>query len=530
MYIEPNTTIRLLKNCPLDPSYDHTIYFATEGAQVSYFQGLTKYTLTNQTYQRVNRGTMRVAYKAEDLYDCNYLMFQNSAFGSKWFYAFIKSVEYVNNVTSEITFEVDVMQTWFFDCEIHDCFVERNHVLDDTPFTWFASEPLTPSEYLVDASEIWLGYTQTLGYAPYITLVASKVYQLDDGEGANRTAGGKVYSGIYSGLWYYSVPVTSYTLINEMIDLLDGIGAGDAIVGIYMSPYPVTENAFHKDIDTPIDTTKTNFSGYTVKNNKMLQYPFVRIKIKSTDGNEMELKPELVAGDKLSGRFWFSTSLPPSITFTPAYANIASNWDYAIQYAENPQCAWSSNLYANWQAQNMVANAMNKMSSIGTLAVAGAALATAPVTGPLAVAAAGKAISSTAGATSPWSTEHKMSMLPGKAGGVPNSGSVNYAFNRIGFEGWCYRVHPYEARMFDEYFDRFGYAINEIRRPNRTGRPHWCYLKTREIGLTGSVPADDMELIKNIYNRGVTFWNNGDEVGDYSLDNRLANTNTQGGD
>lgn len=56
---------------------------------------------------------MRVEKKAEDLYDCNYLAFQNTSFGSKWFYAFITSVEYVNNITSEITFEIDVLQTYF---------------------------------------------------------------------------------------------------------------------------------------------------------------------------------------------------------------------------------------------------------------------------------------------------------------------------------------------------------------------------------------------------------------------------------
>ena len=49
MYIEPNTTIRLLKNCPLDNTYDHTIWFADKGSQTSYFRGLTKYVLSEQT-------------------------------------------------------------------------------------------------------------------------------------------------------------------------------------------------------------------------------------------------------------------------------------------------------------------------------------------------------------------------------------------------------------------------------------------------------------------------------------------------
>ena len=82
MYIEPNTNIRILKDVPLDTTYDHTIYFSSATSQTNYFAGLTKYNLNNQTYQRVKRGYARVQRKAEDLYDCNYMMFQNSAYGN----------------------------------------------------------------------------------------------------------------------------------------------------------------------------------------------------------------------------------------------------------------------------------------------------------------------------------------------------------------------------------------------------------------------------------------------------------------
>lgn len=48
-----------------------------------------------------------VGINAENLYDCNYIMFQNASFGTKWFYAFITSVAYENNETSRITMEID---------------------------------------------------------------------------------------------------------------------------------------------------------------------------------------------------------------------------------------------------------------------------------------------------------------------------------------------------------------------------------------------------------------------------------------
>ena len=148
MYIEPNTNIRILKDVPLDTTYDHTIYFSSATAQTNYFAGLTKYNLNNQTYQRVKRGYARVQRKAEDLYDCNYMMFQNSAYGNKWFYAFITSVEYVNNVTSEITFEIDDIQSWFFDFTLDQCFVEREHTITDNIGEHIEPESVEMGEYV----------------------------------------------------------------------------------------------------------------------------------------------------------------------------------------------------------------------------------------------------------------------------------------------------------------------------------------------------------------------------------------------
>ena len=49
MYIAPNTNIRILKNVPLDTSYDHTIWFDSASAQSTYFIGKQKYNLATYT-------------------------------------------------------------------------------------------------------------------------------------------------------------------------------------------------------------------------------------------------------------------------------------------------------------------------------------------------------------------------------------------------------------------------------------------------------------------------------------------------
>ena len=131
MKVFPDTTLKILTGCPCDPDYEHTLYFAHESAQKNYFSSISKYTVNAMSYQRAKRGRIRVQYKVENLYDCNYIMFQNTAFGDKWFYAFIDDVTYVNNITSEISYTIDVMQTWLFDMQLQQCFVEREHSVTD---------------------------------------------------------------------------------------------------------------------------------------------------------------------------------------------------------------------------------------------------------------------------------------------------------------------------------------------------------------------------------------------------------------
>lgn len=133
MYIQPNTTVRLLTGVPLDNTYAHTLYFANKSSQTSYFESKTKAgcLLSNLSYQRYTKGSLRIQKLADDIYDCNYMMFQNTAYGNKWFYAFINNIEYVSNTVCEITYEIDVIQTWFFDVTLLQSFVEREHSATD---------------------------------------------------------------------------------------------------------------------------------------------------------------------------------------------------------------------------------------------------------------------------------------------------------------------------------------------------------------------------------------------------------------
>ena len=133
---------------------------------------------------------MRVGYSADNIYDCNYLMFQNTNFGNKWFYAFINSVEYINNDVAEIQFEIDDIQTWFFDFDFNSTYVLRQHSYTDIIGENILPEPVMIGEYWHDSSS-W----ESLISRDFIYIVA--VCDLGTPSSGTGSIAGKLYNNMY---------------------------------------------------------------------------------------------------------------------------------------------------------------------------------------------------------------------------------------------------------------------------------------------------------------------------------------------
>lgn len=101
-----------------------------------------------------------------------------------------------------------------------------------------------------------------------------------------------------------------------------------------------------------------------------------------------------------------------------------------------------------------------------------------------------------------------------------NNGGVNVSCKKNNFYYGRCSVQRQYAKMIDDYFTMYGYAIKSVGRIQKQARPHWTYIKTVGCVIAGSIPSDDSRKIIEIYDRGITFWRNGNEVGNYELDNR----------
>ena len=57
--------------------------------------------------------------------------------------------------------------------------------------------------------------------------------------------------------------------------------------------------------------------------------------------------------------------------------------------------------------------------------------------------------------------------------------------------------------------------ISMVKVPNFKGRSGFNFVKTTDAMITGGVPMNDLDQIKQMFNNGVTIWHDPWNVGNY---------------
>lgn len=222
----PNTTVRLLNNVPLFSDNKNQLTFANVSDQESFFIQKTFRTYDNLTYQR-KTSYLHIPENADHLINVNYMMYRNSDFGTKWFYAFVTNIEYVNDSSSIITFELDAYQTFQFDIQILNSFVEREHVADDTVGLHTVPENLETGPYIATSE----GHFTAGALNVYIMVTESleQPYWKEPG----------IVGGFPVPVYWASLGnVGDFTsaALKEIIDTYAREGKSNAIVAVFTAP------------------------------------------------------------------------------------------------------------------------------------------------------------------------------------------------------------------------------------------------------------------------------------------------------
>lgn len=523
-YIAPNSTIRLYANVPLDNSYTNTLWFNSLAEQESYFHGTASViaTLSNQYYQRASKNTLKIQYPVGSCYNCNYLAFRNSSFENKWFYAFVTNVEYVNNEVTEITYELDYMQSFLKDVSIVSCFVEREHCLpsEDVEGNFILPEPVTVEDYLYD------GYSKIYDASRVRFLVLTN-------EKDSLSTQGKIL-----GNNFYGCDVWCYDSASGVNDLLDEYKTKpESVMGIYAIPADaITENGPVSILNTaPVELPYTLvnpfvFGSYSPRNRKLFTFPYSGIVVGDSSGNTKIFRREF-----FSNGYKFNivkNILPPvSVSIYPSgYRRSGSGGlvGDTITLSGFPVGCWAYNAYdyyANREKENFPISLLSGATSAGMGALS--AVAMGAVTGnPVSLASAGAMaglsfLSGTArNIIGSMQAMNNARFAPDILGGSTQSNSGAFASGTAGIYAGHAKIPEENARSIDHFFSLYGYQTNKVKVPNVTGRSQFNYVKVAgdmfEPLANGKVNAFDISRMNMIVNNGITFWHNFSAVGNYS--------------
>lgn len=573
MYIAPQGNIRLLTNVPLEPSYEHTLLFDTQLEQEQYFLSKTHFNLTAQSYTRKGRNALRIEKRADELINCNYLMFKNTGFVQplleKWYYAFITDVEYKNNEVSIVYFQLDVMQTWLFDYQLKECFVEREHTVTDNVGDNLVEEDIRLSEYTAYNDGVvphFENYSIVIATGCVPTLMPDD--PMIDSTYPCIDATPKFYNGLYSAIAFLVFPITgtnwettvSYRRMIVTLNSIKNAGRDDEIIAIYMMPTDfvtdgnlnptITPTKYEYTMPSEIRLWTYNDNGVvkSPKNKKLYTYPYSYLYVFSSDNNTNEYRAEYFKNGVPKFCLEGAMGFPPQIQLTPIdYNNVNAqdlpNYNESVVLNDYPMCGWVSDTFKAWLAQNRGKIITEAGTLLGGLVLAGTGMsAAASLSTSASTALVPATLTEGAGIgsqTVPYTFNEAPLMGLAKPVGnltqlistgisvsqMPNSlkgsyrGVVSLSTKQLGFRCFTMRPRDQQAAMIDDYFSKFGYACKRIKIPNISARPHWNYVKTINCVITGSIPARIAEQIISIYDNGITFWKNPTEVGNYELDN-----------
>ena len=388
-WIYPNSTIHLLENIPLTNAYIHTVDYSDRSAQLQDFLSYNVLTLDNYTYIRNN--SIKIEGQIKNLYAVNYLLFKNTNFENKWFYAFVTNVEYLNNETCIITYEIDIMQTYLFDFMAMPSYVERETVAHDDLFASLTDEELEVGEYQVKSA-----YHPDIFDSDSLVPIVGVSRRISDSSDDFIISANKLY-GMSTYETYYVF--NNHNELSRFYDFYRNNGNTEDLLEMFLFPFeflrnvPLTQDhqGFYYMTSTANGTTvqdikysiakaikgTTTFDNYIPKNAKMYNSPYMKIVVTDLEGNSVEYSPEYFntqlnpqAGDS-ADNIYFTIKMPvnsiPQPQVLPHFYKSRTKFNYSYLFVGSSfgQMPLVTDTYAAWLAMNssQLQNQFNVMAS-----------------------------------------------------------------------------------------------------------------------------------------------------------------------
>lgn len=562
----PNSELYLIANVPLTPNYEYTLDFDSLSQQTAYFNSKISSILTiNEDYSYISHSQkINICVNIEELHNINYLKFKNA---DKWIYAFILNKEYIHDKCTAITFKVDVLQTFMFDYEIDESFVEREH----------QDRYITPTQryYNLETENLDIGKNYKILSRKIIkTTIQNYIREQCLGElyfvllqfNSNKVTGTITAKTLQTSLFSMIVPVfVPYSSTNfdvyidsdkllSLTELQDYFGDSPELLKMAILPYISDGCILLKDIDQTnhkinltatcdigtvtinehttkglrpayIDTTLDNVSGSallpsiktfnaTINDLKNIEYesklytsPYYYYKLIYQD-NEQPIYNEFLTNDKninLKGKLSSNGATKLKI-YADEYNNDTGNYLQPNEYLNlvvDNELPLRTDAYAQYLRNNSVSARAGVLTNI-TSNIAGGIIGYASTGSVLPLISAG--ISSAQNIASDLIKKQDLKQTPDTIKNIGFDVTYWFADNQIFPRFECYGIQEQFKQKIFNYFYRYGYQCNDFKKPNVRSRYYFNYIKTIGANIKTNIDADYRTEIEDIFNKGVTIW------------------------
>lgn len=575
--IAPQTEVHLLANTGIN-DYSNQIDFMNDGEQITWFKQHIIYSRTDYRFLR-KESAIDININVELLYNVDYIMYRNNNFNGRMIYCFITQIEYINDMTTRIYVEVDAWQTFQFDISFHKSFIVRQHEDEFRQNIVTPARVLFNNLYpegLDYGSDYITTHTETHFWSGFQILISSSAdLTLEYGDTENpqlHSSTGGVIDGVPSALDYYVVSDGS-VLSSLLSEISSAPWIGQCLQSLTIVPSelgangtPVTtpggvtlrklQNGFHSanNASTMSILNPLQYFG-TFEHDKLYAYPYSFIEMSAWNGQTFIIRPEALPytnTPKLEiARVNFVGASPRLAYFVKDYNGDTDNGFEiggldlgggesllaGVMYGNFPQFPVMIDNYLLYQANN--ANSFELSRNIANYnkkegVVLGGIETGANVISSLLSGNVGGAVNSLwKGGKSIYQSQKNneielrklaakiqdTEITPPTLSGTSGGDAFNIANGIGGFTLKWKTIRPQYRDRLTEYFTRYGYVTNKIDIPEYTGNKNFNYIQTSDVVITGDIPVEYIDIIKGMFNTGVTMWHNKD-IGNYTTNPR----------
>lgn len=520
--IAPNTTVYLV-NTRLNYGSEDTFYFDSLSAQTSYFEARRLWGMTNYTYQREQRQYIKVGVNGSQMAtvikSANYLMWKNTSYEDKYYYAFITEAEWINNEVVKLYFEMDYIQTYLFNHGHTQCYIARQHSETDIIGENILPEPMEVGEYVVNGgnTKCLPANAQDADACCFVVMEVNKS-QTDP----------LLVDGVFSAVKLHIFSATQNGADAAQVFINTHEADPEAILGIYATRYyllgltaPAPEGNILSISTQPgkrfvevdgVDENST-IDGYVPKNKKLLTYPYTYCNITNCKGNDVNLRYEFWQKDVVNHYLvmHFTRSMPVTIQIRPLNykGELQSNsdsegtsTDAIVELSGQPLGSFAADNYTVWQAQNqanIVGSYAKSILHSGMSLIEGWTNAN-----PLQATGAIFPVLDTV--VDNGVNRYNASIAVDRFSGTLSGSAVQY---NTEVDGIYYRrmsVNRQYAKVIDDFFTMYGYTQNKVGFPNIHARSRYTYVRTIGFNCTANIPQEARKYINARYDAGIRFW------------------------